>query len=186
MLRRGEEPVLIDFQGLRPGNPGYDLASLLWDPYVTFPAGAQEALLAGYRAAAGARGDEAAFRRTFLAAAAQRLMQALGAYGFLGLVRGKPHFLAHIPRALENLSAVTAQAGDLPRLHALALSCRRALAEGPPGPAPQPPDRGAGAPLSEPARRPEPALPPGGGAAGAESGRFLRPRPGKTNGRTGR
>jgi hypothetical protein len=33
----------------------------------------------------------------------QRLMQALGAYGFLGLVKGSRHFLAHVPAALRSL-----------------------------------------------------------------------------------
>ena len=33
------EPVLIDFQGLRPGSFFYDLGSLLFDPYVAFPKG---------------------------------------------------------------------------------------------------------------------------------------------------
>ena len=58
---------------------------------------------------------------------AQRLMQALGAYGFLGLRRGKTGFLAHIPHALDLLAAVTGVAGSLPRLHGLALRCRGAL-----------------------------------------------------------
>ena len=30
-------------------------------------------------------------------------MQALGAYGFLGLVRGHEHFLRYIPRAMLSL-----------------------------------------------------------------------------------
>jgi len=54
-------------------------------------------------------------------------MQALGAYGFLGLKREKPHFLNHIRPALENLIAVTAESGSLPRLHALASRCRDAV-----------------------------------------------------------
>ena len=38
----------------------------------------------------------------------QRLMQALGAYGFLGLVKGHKHFLQNIPNALSSLRAVVA------------------------------------------------------------------------------
>jgi hypothetical protein len=30
-------------------------------------------------------------------------MQALGAYGFLGLVKGHKHFLEYIPRAVRSL-----------------------------------------------------------------------------------
>ncbi|MCX5837327.1 MAG: phosphotransferase [Deltaproteobacteria bacterium] len=125
MIRDGE-PVLIDFQGMRPGSPFYDLGSLLWDPYVAFPEGEREGLLHYYQGISGFPYTEEAFRGLFRLASAQRLMQALGAYGFLGLKRGKPHFLAHIRPALENLVAVTAEAGSLPRLHALARRCREA------------------------------------------------------------
>jgi len=127
VIIRAGEPVLIDFQGMRPGCPFYDLGSLLCDPYVAFPEGEREALLHLYHAASGSPYSWEAFRELFLLASAQRLMQALGAYGFLGLKRAKPHFLAHIPRALDNLISVTAETGSLPRLHALARRCREAL-----------------------------------------------------------
>lgn len=120
------EPVLIDFQGMRPGSPFYDLGSLLFDPYVSFPEGGRDDLLRFYHAASGSPYSREAFRELFLLASAQRLMQALGAYGFLGLKREKPHFLTHIRPALENLIPVTAEAGSLPRLHALARRCREA------------------------------------------------------------
>ena len=125
MIRDGE-PVLIDFQGLRTGSLFYDLASLLCDPYVSFPAGEREELLRFYHAASGSPYSREAFRELFWLAAAQRLMQALGAYGFLGLKRAKPHFLAHIPRALDNLAEAAAAEGSLPRLQALARRCREA------------------------------------------------------------
>jgi aminoglycoside/choline kinase family phosphotransferase len=124
VMIRGGEPVLIDFQGLRRGSPFYDLGSLLFDPYVTFPEGAREELLGDYQGMCGSACSGEAFRELFLLASAQRLMQALGAYGFLGLKRAKPHFLAHIPAALDNLIAVTAEAGSLPLLQALARRCR--------------------------------------------------------------
>ncbi|MBU0652984.1 MAG: hypothetical protein KKG96_08910, partial [Proteobacteria bacterium] len=63
------------------------------------------------------------FREFFLLASAQRLMQALGAYGFLGREREKPHFLNHIRPALKNLISVTAEAGSLPHLNTLARRC---------------------------------------------------------------
>jgi aminoglycoside/choline kinase family phosphotransferase len=123
MIRAGE-PVLIDFQGMRPGSPFYDLGSLLYDPYVSFPEGGRDELLNFYYGISRFPYSREAFRELFLLASAQRLMQALGAYGFLGLKRGKPHFLAHIPPALDNLLAVTAETGCLPHLHALARRCR--------------------------------------------------------------
>jgi len=126
MIRDGE-PILIDFQGMRPGSPFYDLGSLLCDPYVAFPEGERESLLLHYQGISGFPYTWKAFRELFLLASAQRLMQALGAYGFLGLKRAKPHFLAHIRPALDNLVAVTVEAGSLPRLHALARRCCEAL-----------------------------------------------------------
>src|SRR3989339_870323 len=106
MIKEGK-PVLIDFQGLRFGSLFYDLGSLIYDPYVQFPEGARDALLRYYYDLAGSVYSWEAFRALFFQASAQRLMQALGAYGFLGLRRGKPHFLLHIPRALQNLVEVS-------------------------------------------------------------------------------
>jgi len=126
MIRDGE-PVLIDFQGIRPGSPFYDLGSLLCDPYVSFPEGGREDLLLYYHGISGSPYPWETFRELFLLASAQRLMQALGAYGFLGLKREKPHFLTHIRPALDNLIAVTADTGHLPRLHTLARRCRDAV-----------------------------------------------------------
>ncbi|OAI43042.1 hypothetical protein AYO41_00565 [Verrucomicrobia bacterium SCGC AG-212-E04] len=107
---------LIDFQGMRAGLPHYDLASLLYDPYVDLSA-AERAELLGFYRGLGLRADlgrdEADFTRAFRLCALQRLMQALGAYGFLGLKQGKPDFLRHIPRALANLREVVALLPEL-------------------------------------------------------------------------
>ena len=112
---------------MRPGSPFYDLGSLLCDPYVAFPEEGRERLLHFYHAASGSPYSWEAFRELFLLASAQRLMQALGAYGFLGREREKPLFLAHIRPALENLISITAETGRLPRLHALARRCREVV-----------------------------------------------------------
>jgi aminoglycoside/choline kinase family phosphotransferase len=45
--------------------------------------------------------------------AMQRLMQALGAYGSLGLVKGHKHFLQYIPNALGSLRTVVAEIDNL-------------------------------------------------------------------------
>ena len=42
--------------------------------------------------------------------AMQRLMQALGAYGFLSVVKGKRYFLKHVPEALRLLKLDVAEA----------------------------------------------------------------------------
>ncbi len=52
----------------------------------------------------------------------QRLMQALGAYGFLGLVKGSQHFLTHVPAALHSLRHLIADV-DLLEPLGVALAC---------------------------------------------------------------
>jgi len=102
---------LIDFQGMRPGLAQYDLASLLYDPYVRLAADEREALLNDYVMLCAEAGFAvpADFRELFDRCAMQRLMQALGAYGFLGLVKERPQFLGHIPPALASLREVVAR-----------------------------------------------------------------------------
>ena len=46
----------------------------------------------------------------------QRLMQALGAYGFLGLVKGHKHFLKHVAAAMHSLQCAVAEIDGLTEL----------------------------------------------------------------------
>ncbi len=109
---------LIDFQGMRPGLAQYDLASLLLDPYVSLTSTERDELLAYYLRGLRELGFEPApdFARTLDLCAMQRLMQALGAYGFLGVVKERADFLAHIPAALANLREVVARISGLENL----------------------------------------------------------------------
>ena len=93
---------------MRPGLAEYDLASLLFDPYVRLSAVEREELWSYYR---GRRGLQSATEmpETLRLCAMQRLMQALGAYGFLGLVKGNRQFIGHIPAALNSLCKVVAE-----------------------------------------------------------------------------
>lgn len=102
---RGKEACLIDFQGMRFGLPQYDLASLLLDPYTSLTDTERESLLRFYCSLGAIAGEDypGDFDRIYDLCAAQRLMQALGAYGFLGYEKGKSNFLAHIPVALPRL-----------------------------------------------------------------------------------
>ncbi len=126
---------LIDFQGMRLGHAAYDLASLLYDPYVKLDASRRVSLLDWYldlsrskRDRSVANGafpktiepfDRNAFVRQFYCAAVQRLMQALGAYAFLGLVKEKRGFLRFIPQGLQNLADALNCLRDTP--HTIAL-----------------------------------------------------------------
>ncbi len=113
MIRNGE-PFLIDFQGMRFGSPFYDLGSLLCDPYVNFPNGERDELLFFYYGLSKWNLDWTTFQNTFWEASAQRLMQALGAYGFLGQKKGLKAYLEHIPAGLHNLHLAASQVSSLP------------------------------------------------------------------------
>ena len=123
MVKNGAA-YLIDFQGLRPGLAQYDLASLIYDPYIALTAGQRAELLDYYIAkSVGAGGDvPAEFREIYDLCAMQRLMQALGAYGFLGLVKGRADFLQHIPAALASLREVVARIPEMEPLASLLAS----------------------------------------------------------------
>lgn len=99
---------LIDFQGMRYGLAPYDLASLLYDPYVALTSEERCELLAFYKKRLEQNGTpvDSDFDEVFRWCALQRLMQALGAYGFLGLKKNRPDFLAHTPVALRSLLEV--------------------------------------------------------------------------------
>ena len=126
MIRDGE-PFFIDFQGIRFGSPFYDLGSLLCDPYVTFEDRERDELLSFYYGLSKEELAWAEFRDYFWEASAQRLMQALGAYGFLGLRKGLKDFLGHIPAGLRNLHRASAQAASLPLLRKLSQTCQMAI-----------------------------------------------------------
>ena len=122
----GSRLVVIDFQGARLGPPQYDLASLLWDPYAKLSDELRERLVAWYLEESargsipGVPGAAAVSRdpwhQQLLANAANRLMQALGAYAKLGGRLGRPGFWEHIPWALSALAEVLDECGDSPAL----------------------------------------------------------------------
>jgi len=97
---------IIDFQGMRPGPAAYDLASLLYDPYVRLTEGERRALAALY----GKKSGRPEIAKVLPSAAVQRLVQCLGAYGRLASV-GQPQFGKWVVPALENLLAAADEAG---------------------------------------------------------------------------
>jgi aminoglycoside/choline kinase family phosphotransferase len=115
IIVRNGQTYLIDFQGMRPGLAQYDLASLVYDPYVNLSDAEREELLEYY-----CGGDPSPeFREVLRLCAIQRLMQALGAYGFLGLVKGHKHFLKYIPRAMRSVCAMISNTTGLEKLAAV-------------------------------------------------------------------
>lgn len=117
---------LLDFQGMRYGPPAYDLASLLIDPYVGLPERLQADLADLYwrRARRFLRCSRQDFRESYTAVRLCRNLQALAAYAFLGLGKGKGGFLAYVLPAWKCLqtSVLMAGAARYPSLHRLVTS----------------------------------------------------------------
>jgi NDP-sugar pyrophosphorylase family protein/thiamine kinase-like enzyme len=96
-------PRLIDYQGARIGPPAYDIASILWDPYFRLDEDMRERLLEYYLEQTKNKLDENDFLESLPLCRIQRHMQALGAYGFLSMEKGKKYFLKHISEGVRLL-----------------------------------------------------------------------------------
>jgi len=128
IMIKNERPVLIDFQGMRQGCLFYDLGSLICDPYVTFANEERNELLSFYYELMNPAYSRDEFVQNFWMGSVQRLLQALGAYGFLGLKKHKTDFLSHIGNGLENLLIAVDNVGGLETLSELAIECETILA----------------------------------------------------------
>ena len=104
MIRDGQ-PWFIDFQGGRRGPIYYDVASFIWQARSRFPEALREELIEAYLHALQQfkQVDEARFRSRLRLFVLFRTLQVLGAYGFRGYFEKKPHFIASVPYALQNL-----------------------------------------------------------------------------------
>lgn len=103
---------LIDFQGLRAGRQEYDLASLLYDPYMNHSAEEREQLLEIWEDISEDRPEAS----LLAACATQRLMQALGAYGNILRRRRDEWYRPHVAvaaRLLRETAAATPLAAPL-------------------------------------------------------------------------
>lgn len=120
IILRAGRPRFIDFQGMRWGPAVYDVASLVCDPYVSLPLPVQHTLVADYARQRSL--DPEAFMRVFWFGAAQRLCQALGAFGRLSAQPGTRSFerffapgIAMLHRTLDHLPPLPALRRALPR-----------------------------------------------------------------------
>ncbi|MGJ8678342.1 MAG: phosphotransferase [Akkermansiaceae bacterium] len=95
---------LIDFQGMRRGRQEYDLASLIYDPYMNHSDEDIQKLLKLWEDVS----DEEPISSILQKCAAQRLMQAMGAYAKIGNQLHHEWYLQHIPTAAKILRKVIA------------------------------------------------------------------------------
>lgn len=92
----------IDFQGMRRGRQEYDLASMIYDPYMDHTEDEREGLLELWEDLSEDRPEEGLLRDC----ATQRLMQAMGAYGSILKKRGDEWYRPYIPVAARLLGEV--------------------------------------------------------------------------------
>ena len=120
MLRAGQ-PWFIDFQSGRRGALQYDVAALLFDSKGRLTQEVRDRLLEHYLSEVRRRVDidEEKFRLLFDGYAVLRLLQALGAFGKLGLRFGRREYLTLIPSRLEHLASLVEHADIMRRQPAL-------------------------------------------------------------------
>jgi aminoglycoside/choline kinase family phosphotransferase len=108
IMVQGERIGIIDWQGGRFGPLGYDVASLLIDPYTDLTPLQREGLRRFYLELLRERGPAWAdpFEESYPFLALQRNLQILGAFAYLSTVGGKPYFEAYIPKALQSLRSL--------------------------------------------------------------------------------
>ena len=108
-----DKVYFIDFQGARTGPLFYDAGSLINDPYVSLTENIKANLFEFYYNLISEKGIYTnklpPARQDFTNASLQRIMQALGAYGNLGINKSKSAFLQHIPPAVTILEKLLSQ-----------------------------------------------------------------------------
>ena len=102
LLIKDGKLYMIDFQGLRRGRQEYDLASLIFDPYMDHSEDEREQLLDLWEDISDERPETSLFHKC----AAQRLMQALGAFGNIITNRNDAWYRQHVPVAMRSLLSV--------------------------------------------------------------------------------
>lgn len=125
MLHKGEIRF-IDFQGGRLGPLGYDIASLLIDPYAALTEIQKSALLEKYVSLIEAHGiNSETFMAGYYCLALQRNLQILGAFSFLSGSKEKTFFAQFIMPAALSLQQLLAKAEgeDYPCLRSLIDRC---------------------------------------------------------------
>ena len=128
ILIQNEEVRIVDFQGARIGHIAYDLMSLINDPYICLDKELRDSLFEYFFNIAAETPLlhpllKTKALRSIMAiahsAALQRGMQALGAYAYLSLEKGKKEYAEFIGPALKLLNETLQRREEYPLLKAL-------------------------------------------------------------------
>lgn len=106
LLLPGDQMMVIDYQDARTGLPWYDLASLLYDPYVPLSPADRRFGFDYYceQSAVEPRWN------LFLLQAAQRILKALGTYLFMTFEKRHTNYAQSIPEGLDRLEEIIQKA----------------------------------------------------------------------------
>lgn len=102
MVTRGHL-AMVDIQDARWGPDTYDLASLLYDAYIDLEARDHGHLIERFRAALDPAPPLEEFQARFEIVAAQRMLKALGTFGYQVHVRGRQLYLPAMERTVKRL-----------------------------------------------------------------------------------
>ncbi len=131
MIKDGKLRI-IDFQAGRVGPLQYDVAALVIDAFVNLPFDMKDSLFDYYlqKISAIMTIDKPDFLERLYLTAVHRTMQALGAYAFLTLKKGKTHFEEHMGKGVNNLRVFLGRTGvkaRCPKLCAIAESMHETM-----------------------------------------------------------
>jgi aminoglycoside/choline kinase family phosphotransferase len=118
MVRGDGSLAMVDIQDARWGPDTYDVASLLRDAYVDLDDRWVEELLARYIEAMPGRPDAETVHRRFHLAATQRMIKALGTFGYQITRLGRTRYSDAIPRTLQRLDRVLPAQSNTREIHA--------------------------------------------------------------------
>jgi len=112
MVRDDGSLAMVDIQDARWGPDTYDLASLLRDAYLDIRDSAVDALVDDYLAVLPDSPPREAFRRRFDLVSSQRMIKALGTFGFQIAVRGNERYRTAVSRTVHRLREVLPSVGE--------------------------------------------------------------------------
>jgi aminoglycoside/choline kinase family phosphotransferase len=103
MVDKTGEVWMVDVQDARRGPDSYDLASLLRDAYADIDDRQIDPMIDLYLSVWGEPVERAPFVERFRIVSAQRMIKALGTFGYQAAVRGRRQYLSAVPRTLDRL-----------------------------------------------------------------------------------
>jgi N-acetylmuramate 1-kinase len=116
----------VDYQGARLGPAGYDLASLLYDPYI---AQLDDGLVRRFFDYYLTKAPVSISVESFYVCGLQRLMQACGAYGNLSIHKGKEQYRRFIPVAIKRCIGIMEKLPHYPQVYNILKKCRESMKE---------------------------------------------------------